>query len=109
MIVSLLVLNQPLFGSATVEEGELLTITCITRNIPDISSFQVLDPNGMPVTTALGGFSVPSVTRAYAGTYICVVRSNRDNSTVSASSVVVILCKLSAWVNISIPVNRIML
>ena len=95
MTVSFLVLNQPLFDSATVEEGELLKITCVARNIPDITTLEVLDPNGMPISTILGVFSVLSVTRTYAGLYTCVIRSNRDNSTVSATSTVVILCKLS--------------
>ena len=100
MYLILLVLRQPLFTSATVNEGELLRITCAIRNIPSITSFQVLDPNGVPVTTVLGVFRVSSVTRTYAGTYTCVVRSTRDNSTVSATSTVVIQCKLLAKLNL---------
>ena len=92
---ALIVLVQPLFSDVTVNEGELLTVTCIFRNIPDITTSEVLDPNGIPVMTTLGVFNVPSVTRAFAGTYTCVVSSTRDNSSVTASSTVIIQCKLS--------------
>jgi hypothetical protein len=71
-----------------------LEITCITRNVPDITIFQVLDPNGMPVPTVLGHFGVPNVTRYYAGVYTCVVTSTVDNSTVNDTSVVIVKCKL---------------
>ena len=90
-----IVLAQPLFLNATVNEGELLEITCLIRNIPDISTFEVLDPNGRPVNTILGVFTVESVNRTHAGTYTCIVRSTLDNSTVSATSAVVVQCKLS--------------
>ena len=96
----ILVLRQPLFSSAIVNEGELLTIACLTRNIPSIITFEVFDPNGLPVTTVLGVFRVPNVTRAYAGTYTCIVRSNRDNSTVSVTSTVVIQCELFNYVSV---------
>ena len=72
-----------------------MKVVCFGRNIPDITTFQILDPNGMPVPTFLGVYTVPNVTRAHAGTYICVVRSILDNSTVSAISTVVVQCKLS--------------
>ena len=85
---------EPLFLDATTNEGELLEITCLTRNIPDISTFQVLNPNGMLITTILGVYRVPNATRAFAGTYTCVVTSTIDNSTVNAISMVVIQCKL---------------
>ena len=87
-------MTEPLFLDATTNEGELLEITCLTRNIPDISTFQVLNPNGIPITTILGVYRVPNVTRAFAGTYTCVVTSTIDNSTVNAISMVVIQCKL---------------
>ena len=95
-----IVLAQPLFLNATVNEGELLKITCLLRNIHDISTFEVLDPNGRPVDTVLGIFTVNSVNRTHAGTYKCVVRSTLDGSTVNATSTVVVQCKLSArvWV-----------
>ena len=70
-----LVLQKLSFTNVTVNEGGLLKVTCITRNIPDITTFQVLDPNGMPVATVLGVFHVPNVTRSYAGTYTCIVTS----------------------------------
>ena len=86
-------LTEPLFPDATVSEGDLLTITCITRNIADITTFHVLDPNGIPLSTVLGVFSVPNVTRNYTGVYTCVVTSTLDNSTVNDTSVVIIECK----------------
>ena len=92
-IIFLLVLQQPLFSDATVNEGDLLHITCVTRNIPDITTFEVLSPNGVPVPTVLGVFIVPNVTRAFAGTYICVVTSTIDNSTVNETSEVIVECK----------------
>ena len=89
-------MRQPLFTNVTVNEGELLQITCLTRNIRDITTFEVLDPNGRPVATVnvLGVISVPNVSRAFAGTYTCVIRSMLDNSTVNATSTVVIQCEL---------------
>ena len=92
-IIFLLVLQQPLFSDATVNEGDLLRITCVIRNIPDITTFEVLSPNGVPVPTVLGVFIVPNVTRAFAGTYICVVTSTIDNSTVNETSEVIVECK----------------
>ena len=70
-------------------------ITCTTRNIPDITTFQIYDPNGVPVSAALGVFSVTSVTRAYAGIYTCVITSTIDNTTVNETSNVLVQCKLS--------------
>ena len=78
----------------TVNEGEMLKIICITRNIPDITTAEVLGPNGMPVSTVLADFSVPNVTRNYAGMYTCVVTSTLDNSTVNETLVVIVECKL---------------
>ena len=94
----LLVLQKPSFTNVTVNEGGNLELTCITRNISDITTFtgtsQVLDPNGMPVATVFGVFRVPNVTRRYAGTYTCIVTSTLDNSTVNETSVVIAQCKL---------------
>ena len=96
---SFIVLAQPLFLNATVNERELLKITCLIRNIPDTSTFEVLDPNGRPVNTVLGVFTVNNVNRTHAGTYTCIVRSALDGSNVTATSTVVVQCKLtmSAW------------
>ena len=68
-------------------------ISCVSRNIPDITSLQILNPHGVPVRMILGVFSVPNVTRAYAGTYTCVVTSTLDNSAVNETSEVIIECK----------------
>ena len=92
---SIIVLAQPLFDDATIIEGEFLKITCLIRNIPDISTFEVLDPNGRPVDTPLGAFNVSSVNRTHAGTYTCIVRSTLDGSNVTATSTVVVQCKLT--------------
>ena len=76
-----------------------MRITCITRDIRDITTLQILDPNGVPIklNIVLEIFTVPNVTRAYAGTYTCVVMSTIDNSTVNDTSNVIIQCKLSVW------------
>jgi hypothetical protein len=78
-----------------VDEGQLLTITCMTNNIPAITTFEIRDPDGVPVNASLGVFTVPNVTREYAGIYSCVVLSTNNNSTVTETSRVVIQCKLS--------------
>ena len=77
IIINFLVLRQPLFANVTVSEGELLELTCITRNIPAITKVQILDQHGMPLdlVTSFGIFTVPNVTREYAGVYMCVVTS----------------------------------
>ena len=93
--VNYIVLVQPVFPDVTVSEGDLLTIECTMDNIPDITTFEILDQNGMAVSALLGVYSVPSVTREYAGTYSCIVMSTIDNSTVNDTSEVIIQCKLS--------------
>ena len=92
----IIVLRQSLFPDVTVNEGQSLKVTCVARNIADITTFQIFDPNGVPVPTFLGVYTVPNVTRAFDGTYTCVVRSTLDNSTVSAISTVVVQCKVSS-------------
>ena len=72
-----------------------MELTCITRNIPDITIFQILDPNGMPLdlATIFGVFRVPNVTWNNAGVYTYVVTSTLDDSTVNDTSVVIVECK----------------
>ena len=72
-----------------------MELTCITRNDADITTIQILDPNGMPLdlVTSFGVFRVPNITRNYAGVYTCVVTSTLDNSTVNDTSVVIVECK----------------
>ncbi len=72
-----------------------MEITCISRNVPDITTLQILNPSGVAIHASLGIFTVPNVTQSYAGTYTCVITSNLDNSTMNATSVVVVECKLS--------------
>ena len=80
----------------TVSEGDLLTLECtMDNNIPNITTFEILDQNGMAINAPLGVYSVPNVTREYAGTYSCIVMSTIDNSTVNDTSEVIIQCKLS--------------
>ena len=64
------VLRQPLFSNATytVNEEELLKISCVSRNIADITTLQILNPNGVQVPTNLEVYSVPNVTQSHAGT-----------------------------------------
>ena len=85
----------------TVIEGDLLTLKCIMdNNIPDITTFEILDQNGMAINAPLGVYSVPNVTREYTGTYSCIVMSTIDNSTVNDTSEVIIQCKLSLTITI---------
>ena len=78
----------------TVDEEQLLTIICTPNNIPAITTFEICDPDGVPVNASLGVFTVPAVTREYTGIYSCVVVSTVNNSTVTETSRVVIQCKL---------------
>ena len=71
MIIIIIVLRQPLFPDVTVNEGQLLKVTCVARNIADITTIQIFDPNGVPVSTFLGVYTVPNVTRVFAGIYTC--------------------------------------
>ena len=89
-----------MFANVTVSEGELLKLTCITRNIPDITTIQILDPNGMPLDReiSVGVITVPNITRNYAGVYTCIVTSKLDNSTVNDTSVVIIECEYIPFV-----------
>ena len=73
-------------------------VECETNNIPDITTFEIRDPNGVLVNAPVGVYSVPSVTRAHAGTYSCIIVSTIDNSTVNETSEVIIQCKLSLLV-----------
>ena len=95
-VLVITVLQQPLFSNATytANEGELLNINCVSRNIPDITTVQILNPNGVRVPTNLGVYSVPNVRRSYAGIYTCVVTSTRDYSTVNDTSLVIVECKI---------------
>lgn len=88
-------LVQPVFPDTTVNEGQLLNIICTTNNIPSIITLEIRDPNGVPVNASLGVFTVPNVTREYAGTYSCVVMSTVIDSIVTETSRVVVQCKLS--------------
>lgn len=87
-------LALPLFPDVTVGEGELLMAECTMNNIPDITTFEIRDQYGMLVNAPLGVYTVPGVTRAYAGTYSCIVMSTLDNSTVNETSQVIVQCKL---------------
>ena len=96
VFITIIVPVQPVFPDVTVSEGDLLTLECtMDNNIPNITTFEILDQNGMAVSAPRGVYSVPSVTREYAGTYSCIVMSTIDNSTVNDTSEVTIQCKLS--------------
>ena len=74
-----------------------MKITCLTRNIADITTFQVLNPNGVAVSTTLGVYTVDNVTRDFAGVYTCIITNNMDRSTINATSTVVIQCELKSY------------
>ena len=88
------VLAQPTFNSATINEGEELSITCVTGNIRDITSFQVLDPRGMPVpTTVVGIYTLMNALRNASGVYTCIVTNTMTSATINATSTVVVQCE----------------
>ena len=88
------VLAQPTFDSATINEGEVLSITCVTGNIREITSFQVLDPRGMPVpTTDVGMYTLMNALRNASGLYTCIVTNTMTNATINATSTVVVQCE----------------
>ena len=79
----------------TIREGATLKVTCITRNIQDITTSKILDPRGVVVPSAVGVFTVENAMRDASGVYTCLVTNTLDNSTINATSTVVIQCKLS--------------
>ena len=89
------VLAQPTFNDATINEGGMLSINCITGNIRAITSFQVLDPRGMPVpTTVVGEYTLMNALRNASGVYTCIVTNTMTNATINATSTVIIQCEL---------------
>ena len=90
------VLREPLFDDVTIREGETLKLTCITRNIQDITTSQILDPRGVAVPSEIGVVTIENATRATSGVYTCLVRNTLNNSTINATSTVIIECKFSA-------------
>ena len=89
------VFAQPTFNSATINEGEVLSITCVSGNIRDITSLQVLDPRGMPVpTTVVGMYTLMNALRNASGVYTCIVTNTVTNATINATSTVVVQCEL---------------
>ena len=89
------VLAQPTFDSATINEGEVLSITCVTGNIREITSFQVLNPRGMPVpTTVTGMYTLVNALRNASGVYTCIITNTMTSATINATSTVVVQCEL---------------
>ena len=87
------VLREPLFADVTVREGETLKLTCITRNIQDITTSQILDPRGVVLPSAVGVVTIENAMRAASGVYTCLVRNTLNNNTINATSTVIIECK----------------
>ena len=92
------VLREPLFDDVTIREGATLKLTCITRNIQDITTSQILDPRRVVVPSAVGVVTIENATRDIdaSGVYTCLVRNTLNNSTINATSTVTIECKFSA-------------
>ena len=88
------VLGEPLFDDATIREGQTLTITCVTRNIPDITTSQILDPRGEVIPSPVGVVTIENAMRDASGVYTCLVRNINNNSTINATSTVIIQCKI---------------
>ena len=101
-----IVLAQPTFYNATINEGEELSITCVTGNIPEITSFQVLNPRGMPVTTnVVGMYTLTNALRSASGVYTCIVTNTVTNATINATSTVVVQCELCRSRILALPYN----
>jgi hypothetical protein len=89
------VLREPLFDDVTVREGALLKITCVPRNIPAITTTQILDSRGMAVSNVvLGVVTIDSAFRNASGVYTCLVTNTLNNNTINATATVVVECKL---------------
>ena len=89
------VLIQPTFNDATINEGEMLSITCVTGNIREITNFRVLDPRGMQVpVSVVGEYTLMNTLRNASGVYTCIVTNTMTNATINATSTVVVQCEL---------------
>ena len=100
------VLAQPTFDSATINEGEVLSITCVSGNIRDITSFQVLNPHGMPIpTTVVGMYTLMNASRDASGVYTCIITNTVTNATINATSTVVVQCELCRSRILALPYN----
>ena len=88
------VLAPPTFNDATINEGQMLSITCVTGNIREITSFRVLDPRGMRVpVSVVGEYTLMNALRNASGVYTCIVTNTMTNATINATSTVVIQCE----------------
>ena len=100
------VLAQPAFNDATINEGEMLSITCVTGNIREITSFQVLDPRGMPVPiSVVGEYTLMNALRNASGVYTCIVTNTMTSATINETSTVVVQCELCRLRILAIPYN----
>ena len=91
-----LVLAPPQFDDVTINEGDVLMISCINTNPSIVSSITLWEPNGEVVPVdLLGAFTIPSATRNYSGTYTCLITSTINNNTVMTTAEVTIQCELS--------------
>ena len=90
------VLREPLFDDVTIREGETLKLTCLTRNIQDITTSQILDPRRVVLPSAVGVVTIENAMRAASGVYTCLVRNTLNNNTINATSTVIIECMFSA-------------
>ena len=85
----------------TIREDATLKLTCITRNIQDITTSQILDPLGAVIPSAVGVVTIENATRAASGIYTCVVTNTLNNNTINAMSTVVVECKFGASIEIT--------
>ena len=86
-------LMRPSFDDVTVNEGDLLELTCVTNDTRSTTSTRIHGPiRRLPHDSPI--ISVPNVTHDFAGTYTCFVIDETDYSFVSETSEVVIQCEL---------------
>jgi hypothetical protein len=96
------VLREPLFDDVTVREGALLKITCVPRNIPAITTTQILDSRGMVVPSELAVVTIDSAFRNASGVYTCLITNTLNNNTINATATVVVECKLIKYIKVTV-------
>ena len=94
-------LAPPIFLPVTVNKGQTLQLRCLDQNPSLIGRIEIRNPGDMMVATLL--YSVPNVTRSFAGTYSCVAISRLNASvTITVTTTVTVQCE---WVTIQLLFN----
>lgn len=79
-------------GSATVTEGDNLTLSCDASNSVPLPPLSWTDSEGV-VLSSSRDLEIVNMTRNRAGVYYCVTRSSIDASVLRTPVSVTVLCK----------------